>query len=204
MESELEELTPGDGVVFTQNNNETKDIVDAVLSDLVDSHKLDEEKREAYRKSKHWKRALVEYVERTGATYNSISASFSELGTSKGAGAIHDWMNPDSHTVGPLDAESYYIVALLTDDAEMAADPQSYCDACNIVRKIRRKILKQIGPAIISGISGVQESDDPLFEVVLEKIDNLAQILRIKSVIEVEGRTLPSAMANKPLNIQEE
>lgn len=204
VESELKELTPGDGVVFTQNNNETKDIVDAVLADLVDSHKLDEEKREAYRKSKHWKRALVEYVERTGATYNSISASFSELGTSKGAGAIHDWMNPDSHTVGPLDAESYYIVALLTDDAEMAADPQSYCDACNIVRKIRRKILKQIGLAIISSISGVQESDDPLFEVVLEKIDNLAQILRIKSVIEVEGRTLPSAMANKPLNIQEE
>lgn len=204
VESELKELTPGDGVVFTQNNNETKDIVDAVLADLVDSHKLDEEKREAYRKSKHWKRALVEYMERTGATYNSISASFSELGTSKGAGAIHDWMNPDSHTVGPLDAESYYIVALLTDDAEMAADPQSYCDACNIVRKIRRKILKQIGLAIISSISGVQESDDPLFEVVLEKIDNLAQILRIKSVIEMEGRTLPSAMANKPLNIQEE
>ena len=204
VESELKELTPGDGVVFTQNNNETKDIVDAVLADLVDSHKLDEEKREAYRKSKHWKRALVEYVERTGATYNSISAAFSELGTSKGAGAIHDWMNPDSHTVGPLDAESYYIVALITDDAEMAADPQSYCDACNIVRKIRRKILKQIGLAIISSISGVQESDDPLFEVVLEKIDNLAQILRIKSVIEVEGRTLPSAMANKPLNIQEE
>ena len=78
------------------------------------------------------------------------------------------------------------------------------CDACNIVRKIRRKILKQIGLAIISSISGVQESDDPLFEVVLEKIDNLAQILRIKSIIEVEGRTLPSAMANKPLNIQEE
>lgn len=204
VESELKELTPGDGVVFTQNNNETKDIVDAVLADLVDSHKLDEEKREAYRKSKHWKRALVEYVERTGATYNSISAAFSELGTTKGAGAIHDWMNPDSHTVGPLDAESYYIVALLTDDAEMAADPQSYCDACNIVRKIRRKILKQIGLAIISSISSVQESDDPLFEVVLEKIDNLAQILRIKSVIEVEGRTLPSAMANKPLNIQEE
>lgn len=204
VESELKELTPGDGVVFTQNNNETKDIVDAVLADLVDSHKLDEEKREAYRKSKHWKRALVEYVERTGATYNSISTAFSELGTSKGAGAIHDWMNPDSHTVGPLDAESYYIVALLTDDAEMAADPQSYCDACDIVRKIRRKILKQIGLAIISSISGIQESDDPLFEVVLEKIDNLAQILRIKSVIEVEGRTLPSAMANKPLNIQEE
>ena len=204
VESDLKELTPGDGVVFTQNNNETKDIVDAVLADLVNSHKLDEEKREAYRKSKHWKRALVEYVERTGATYNSISAAFSELGTFKGAGAIHDWMNPDSHTVGPLDAESYYIVALITDDAEMAADPQSYCDACNIVRKIRRKILKQIGLAIISSISGIQESDDPLFEVVLEKIDNLAQILRIKSVIEVEGRTLPSAMANKPLNIQEE
>lgn len=204
VESELKELTPGDGVVFTQNNNETKDIVDAVLADLVDSHKLDEEKREAYRKSKHWKRALVEHVERTNATYNSISAAFSELGISKGAGAIHDWMNPDSHTVGPLDAESYYIVALITDDAEMAADPQSYCDACNIVRKIRRKILKQIGLAIISSISGVQESDDPLFGVVLEKIDNLAQILRVKSVIEVEGRTLPSAMTNKPLNIQEE
>lgn len=204
VESELKELTPGDSVIFTQNNNDTKDIVDAVLADLVDSHKLDEEKREAYRKSKHWKRALVEYVERTGATYNSVSASFAELGTSKGAGAIHDWMNPDSHTVGPLDAESYYIVALLTDDAEMAADPQSYCDACNIVRKIRRKILKQIGLAIISSISGTQENDDPLFEVVFERIDNLAQILQIKSVIEVEGRTLPSAMANKPLSIQEE
>lgn len=204
VESELKELTAGDGVVFTQNNNETKDIVDAVLADLVNSRKLDEEKREAYRKSKHWKRVLAEYVERTGATCNSISAMFSELGTSKGAGAIHNWMNPDSHTVGPRDAESYYIVALLTDDAEMAADPQSYCDACNIVRMIRLKILKQIGLAIISSISGLQESDDPLFEVVLEKIDNLAQILRIKSVIEVEGRTLPSAMANKPLNIQEE
>lgn len=204
VESELKELTPGDGIVFTQNNNETKDIVDAVLADLVNSHKLDEETREAYRKSKHWKRALCEYVERTGASYNSISALFSELGTSKGIGAIRDWMDPDSHTVGPREADAYYIVALITDDAEMAADPQSYCNACSIVRKIRQMILKQIGLAIISSFSGLQESDDPLFRVVFEKIDSLAQILRIKSVIEVEGRTLPFTMANKPLNIQEE
>lgn len=204
VEAELKELTPGDGVVFTQNNNETKDIVDAILAELVSSQKLDEEKREAYRKSKHWKHALVEYVERTGATYNSISAAFSDLGISKGVGAVHDWMNPDSHTVGPIDEDSYYSIALITDDVEMAADPQSYCDACNIVRRIRRKILKQIELAIISSISGKQESDDPLFEAVLEKIDSLAQVLRIKSVIEVEGHTLPSAMANKPLNIQEE
>ena len=65
-------------------------------------------------------------------------------------------------------------------------------------------ILKQIGLAIISSFSSLQESDDPLFRVVFEKIDSLAQILRIKSVIEVEGRTLPFTMANKPLNIQEE
>ncbi len=204
VETELKDLAPGDEVVFTHNNNDTKDIVDAILADLVDSCKLDDEKREAYRKSKHWKQALSEYVERTGASYNSISAAFSDLGTSKGIGAIRDWMDRDSHTVGPIDADSYYIIALVTDDLEMAADPQSYCDACSIVRKIRRRILKQIGFAIISSFSDTTENDDPLFEAVSEKIDSLAQILRIKSVVEVEGQTLPATMANKPLNTQEE
>lgn len=204
VETELKDLLPGDEIIFTQNNDDTKDIVDAILADLVDSCKLDDEKREAYRKSKHWKQALTEYVERTGASLSSISSAFSDLGTSKGIGAIRNWMDRDSHTVGPFDADSYYIIALVTDDAEMAGDPQSYCDACAIVRKIRRRILKQIGFAIISSFSDTTVNDDPLFEAVSEKIDSLAQILRVKSVVEVEGQTLPATMANKPLNTQEE
>lgn len=204
VETELKDLLPGDRIVFTQNNDETKDIVDAVLSELINSDKLGVKTKAAYRKSKRWKYVLATYIRHNRVSIQDVSGMFSKAGTPKGIGAIRDWLDPDSYTVGPFETESYRIVAMITNDSEMAADPHGYCEACSLVRKIRRQILKQIGLAIISNFSGVKENDDPLFNVVAEKIDSLAQILRIKSVIEVKDKTLSSAMINKPLNMQEE
>ncbi len=203
VETELTNLAPGDRVVFTQNNDETKDIVDAVLKDLINSNTLSQELHDAYAKSKYWKLVLRKYVKETGISYNELSRLFERSGVSKGAGAIRDWLDPDSHTVGPKDWQSFQVIGKITGNSNLLSDPRAFRDACSTIRTIRRRILAQIELAIIDSFSGTKRIGDDLFNAVSEKIDSLSQILRVKTVVDIEGHTVPSPMANKPLNLKE-
>ena len=61
-EVSVTDLNEGDSLVFTKNNDETRDIVDTILGRLVDEKKLDDDIIVCYHKSKRWKEALREYM----------------------------------------------------------------------------------------------------------------------------------------------
>lgn len=82
-ERSVDNLSDGDSLVFTKNNNETKDIVDTVLKQLISDNKLQSSTLEAYKKSKKWKQNLHEYVNDNNLTarklYKSDSLGVTEL-----------------------------------------------------------------------------------------------------------------------------
>lgn len=199
-EKAVDELSDGDSLVFTQNNNETKDIVDTVLKQLINENKLQNSTVEAYRKSKKWKQNLHEYVDLNNLTARKLY----RLDESKNLGVteltIRQWMDEDSHTVGPRDIESIKKIALLTEDEEMLDNANSYFQACDEIRKLRRNILVKIGKAIIDRLSGKETESDLIYKTVYDKIDNLSTILEIESIVDFE-KTVPIYIANRPLNM---
>jgi len=199
-EKAVEELSDGDSLVFTQNNNETKDIVDTVLKQLINANKLQNSTVEAYRKSKKWKQNLHEYVNNNNLTARKLY----KLDESKNLGVteltIRQWMDEDSHTVGPRDIESIKKIAILTEDEEMLDNANSYFQSCDEIRKLRRNILVKIGKAIIDRLSGKESESDLIYKAVYDKIDNLSTILEIESIVDFE-KTVPIYIANRPLNM---
>ena len=199
-EKAVDELSDGDSLVFTQNNNETKDIVDTVLKQLISENKLQQSTVEAYKKSKKWKQNLHDYMNENNLTARKLY----KLDESKSLGVseltIRQWMDEDSHTVGPREIESIMKIALLTNDQEMLDNANSYFQSCDEIRKLRRNILIKIGKAIIDRLNGKESESDLIYKTVYNKIDNLSTILEIDSIVDFE-KTVPIYIANRPLSM---
>ena len=60
----VEELKVGDEMVFLKRDDDTKDIVDYILKELIDSGKISDEIKSDYEMSRRWKKDLLEYMEK--------------------------------------------------------------------------------------------------------------------------------------------
>ena len=202
VEKSVNELCEGDSIVFTKNNDDTRDIVDELLSKLINEKKYDSEVRRSYDMSKAWKRVLITYMNRTCMTPRGIAKALIDNGVTVQEITIRGWLDEDAHTVGPRDASSIQQIAFLAEDEEMYEHFEEYYLACNRIRKIRRKLLRMIGEAIIQNISGKELEEGTLLAEVSGRIQSLAMILRLDSISYV-SRTIPINAINKPLLIKE-
>ena len=202
-EADIQYIQEGDNLVFTQNNSETKDIVESVLNSLINSGSAGEELKKAYDYSKRWKKVLRDYMYYNSCSSAAVTEILKKHGSTKGVGAIRDWADPDSHTVGPLDAESYKRIGEMAGDKDLYDNSAVYCSSCDTVRKIRRRILKEIGLTIIGNLTGKKENQNSLLSAVSEKLDSLYEIKQVESVSDAADRRMPSYMINRPLALGE-
>ena len=198
----VENLREGDSIVFTQNNAETRDIVDDMLAKLIASHKLSPEIFECYDKSKYWKFKLIEYMRKTQKSAKDIAKAMIENGVQVQEITIRSWLDEDDHTVGPRDKESIRQIALLVEDDELFEHYEQFFEACTVIRRIRREILKTIGEAIISKLSGKTPVEGTLIADIFDRIDSLARVLRLESITFVT-RNLPMNATNRPITMKE-
>lgn len=197
----IEILTPGDTLVFTKNDSVTKDIVDGILEQLLQTDTIDEDVKQAFHKSKYWKKVLREFMNVNDYTYRKLVSIISEYGCTKTETAIRSWLDDDAHIVGPRDVETYFQIAEMTNDEEMLKDPADYCASCTIIRNVRRHILKLIGISIINKLNGRLTDNDLLLEAVSNHIDDLAVMLQLESVVEVDRVQVPINMVNHPISL---
>ncbi|MEA5049895.1 MAG: DrmE family protein [Oscillospiraceae bacterium] len=198
----VEELSEGDSIVFTQNNSETRDIVDMILEKLVSENKLSQDSVKNYTMSKRWKTALRDYMNNTQATASSIAQKMIENGVRVQEITIRGWLDEDSHTVGPKYADSIQQIALLVSDDDMFENYIQYYNACAVIRRIRRDILKKIGDAIINKLCGRIPDSGTLMSEIYDRIDSLALILRLDSISYIT-RTVPLNATNRPITAKE-
>lgn len=199
-ETNVSDLNEGDSLVFTQNTAETRDIVDTVLAKLVDEHKVDNEVVESYELSKKWKQVLRDYMHQERLPAKTIAEKMIENGASVQEITIRGWMDEDSHTIGPRNADSIKQIALLVENEEMYSNSDKYYKACSVIRKIRRKILKWIGEAIIDKLSGREPEAGTVKADIYNRIDSVAQILCLESITPIE-QTIPMHLTNRPVNL---
>lgn len=202
IEVSVDKLSPGDTVIFKSNNSETKDIVTTLLDTYIDEYQTtSEDIQMAYLKARYWKEVLRKYRTDNSLSFKELSRQLEIHGSKKHEVTIQSWLAEDSYIVGPQDIETYAAIAAMTQDADMLADPKSFCIACEKIRSIRVGILKLIAKTIISKYSGKLSAEDDMAKVVSENIDDISTLVQIETITPVTDKKAPINMVNRPITI---
>ena len=196
----VSDLVEGDRIIFTKNNDDTKDIVDAILRKCILDGKLSESAVDYYEKSKEWRQELIGYMQRNDLSARNVANRLSELGLNVTEMAVLRWLDEDAHIVGPREVASLRIIGELTGHAELKDNPELFYNACKEVRHIRRRILNQVGQSIIRNLTGRENVGQNDFSLIEERIKSLAEICQIERISRV-SKQVPMNIANRPLNV---
>ena len=154
-----------------------------------------------YLKARYWKEVLRKYRMDNSLSFKELSRQLEIHGSKKHEVTIQSWLAEDSYIVGPQDIETYAAIAAMTQDADMLADPKSFCTACEKIRSIRVGILKLIAKTIIRKYSGKLSVEDDMAKVVSENIDDISTLVQIETITSVTDKKAPINMVNRPITI---
>lgn len=199
-EEKVDALAEGDTIVFTRSNSKTKDVVDVILQEMVQYHKISDELIEAYRLSKLWRLKLIDYMNKEDLTPGNVAKSMIKNGARVQEVTIRGWLDEDSHIVGPRDLSSIEQIASVIGDRGMSGEAERYFRACSDIRKLRRKILEAIGRAMLTNLTGKELKEDSVLATVQEKINDLAVVLTIENISFMKDE-VPSYMINRPVSV---
>lgn len=196
-----DDLKVGDSMVFLNRDNETRDIVDYILNELIRTERINKEFSERYAMSRQWKKDLSQYMERTGETPKRIVKKMIANGVNVQPATIKNWLNEDTRTVGPQKVEYLEQISLLTENAEMFDHANDYFEACRDVKRVRRVILQELGAAIIGSLEGEKSVSGIIPAEIRERLDTMAVVLRIETIVKTD-QSVPAYMTNRPIDLE--
>ena len=179
-----------------------QDIVDSVFLHLIQEGKVSDSVVDTYNKSKRWKKELIGYMHRENISMKEVANRMIENGVSVQEPTICRWLDEDAHTVGPRNINSIAQIGILVGNDDLNQNAEMYFEACREIRSIRRRILEQVGLAIIGKLSGKSQSAGAEYAAIYDRVDSLAEVLQIERLIFAES-IIPMNMANRPIQIQE-
>jgi hypothetical protein len=201
-EKSVDTLIEGDELLFIRANDNTRDIVDEILVDLINDNKLQNSVIQSYKKSKIWKNKLKEYMELNNLTATELARGLKQTGIEVIEQTIIGWLDDGARTVGPKNPESIEHIGYYIGDEDLAYNYRDYHNACSEIRSIRLKILNQIGETIVMKMSNKLPKADSIYEKIYEKVDKLGNLLRIDTITFVKN-SIPLNMTNRPLSVKE-
>ena len=203
-ETDVSKLVEGSSLIFTRYDDSAQDIVDDLLSQLVDNTLVGPDITEAYRKSKYWKSELIRYMQTNGYTPKNIAEKMIANQISVQEATIRNWLDDDFRMIGPQQSQSIMHIAWLLEDKDMFDRYTDYFEACNTIRKIRKEIRKAIGNAIVNKYKGILPEKGTFLAEIFDRVESLAVLLKVET-ITATGTTysVPANMTNRPLIIKE-
>ena len=200
-EKDVDSLQSGDSIVFAKRDDNTKNMVDYIYDQFYQEGRLSDRVIKATEKALYWKLALREYKDINGLSYRDLAKELRVLGSSIQEVSVRQWLIEESHIVGPREESTLAYIANLTQDPFLLEAPQSYFEACEIVRKQRKNILKLIGKAIVDRLNGLVPADDKLWGFIFENVENLSETLELEDIYILDKPvTVPINFANRPIN----
>ena len=196
----VEELKVGDEMVFLKRDDDTKDIVDYILKELIDSGKISDEIKSDYEMSRRWKKDLLEYMEKNEHSSKQLVDAMKRNGVRVKRNTVMNWIDEDAHTVAPQSVESLEQIALLADDVDMFDHAGEYFEACNKIRKLRKCILKELGIAIIKFLEGQEAPKGVIPTKIQKQLGTLAAVLRIETIVR-DNWSVPTYMTNRLIDL---
>ena len=195
-----DDLKVGDRMIFLNRDEDTRDIVDYILKELIDGNRISEGNMRDYEMSRRWKNDLLEHMEKNGHSPKKIADEMKENGVRVQKNTVMNWIDEDAHTVAPQSVESLEQIAYLTSDWDMFDHAAEYFEACKRIRRLRKDILKELGAAIIKFLEGQKAPEGMIPPEIRERLGTLAAVLRIETIIK-DDRSVPAYMTNRPLDL---
>lgn len=197
---QVDDLKVGDRMIFLNRDEDTRDIVDYILKELINGNQISNGNMRDYEMSRRWKNDLLEHMERTGQSPKIIADKMKENGVRVQKNTVMNWIDEDAHTVAPQSVESLEQIAYLTNDWDMFDHASEYFEACKRIRRLRKDILKELGAAIIKFLEGQEAPAGIIPPEIRERLGTLAAVLRIETIIK-DDRFVPVYMTNRPLDL---
>lgn len=199
-EVDVTDLADGDIIVFTRSNSTTRDIVENLLGDMIESDLVSDEVAKAYYEAKRWKSVLTNYLKRAGCSAKTLADAMIKNGVSVQEATIRTWLDEDAHTVRPRKLDSIQQIALIAGDEDLFDNAESCYAAGGVIYKVRRQILRAIGQAVLGEITKGNDTSDPIMCAVSERIEKAAVVLQIETITFVND-TVPLNAINRPINV---
>ncbi len=204
LEKDVDSLRSGDIIVFAKRDDNTKNMVDYIYSQLQHASRLSDEVLEATEKSQYWKLALREYKDKHGLSYRDVTKRLRSFGLSIQEVSVRQWLIEDSHIVGPREENTLVQIANLTQDPFLLENTHAYFEACELVRRQRKNILKLIGKAIVDKFNGLVPTGDKLSEFIFKNVESLSETLELDDVSILDKQaSVPATFTNRPINDME-
>lgn len=194
------DLQIGEEVIFAAASTEMSDIIDVLLRRLVNKSN-DETMKKHYERSLRWKAVIQTHIEKTRVSWSDLSDAMEALGHKRHPQTIRHWLDEDSSTIGPHDAEAYLAIGLVADDLDMQENFEQYKESCDYIRRQRTKILNYLQESAIHSIDRDRADENTLSKEEMEYLGDpsrFAQRLVIERIVPCE-RDVPSYLVNRPL-----
>ena len=196
IEKKVDELEAGDKLVFTVNDDKTKDIVDELLMEVCDKNP---EIANAYELVTYWKEEFRAIKRQKNWSYVDISRRFSVLGCSMTPQTVRQWLDIQSHIVGPKERDRFKYIGKVMGNTEIENDYLKYAEATSTIRSIRIKILKLIENAVVADISGAQYDGDDMFRDIIDRIREIAVVKQLDKIETIDTFKIQFGRANRPI-----
>lgn len=196
VEKKVDDLEIGDRLVFTVNDNKTKDIVDELLLVVC---RRNEEISNSYKLVTGWKEKFRAIKEQKGWKYVDIARLFHLAGCSVTPQTVRQWLDLQSHIVGPKETEKFIYIGKVMGNQEIIDDYLKYSKATSQIRSKRIEILKLIGKTVIADINGIQYDDGEMPGEIIEKIREIAVIKQLEKIETIDTFKIQINRANRPI-----
>ena len=204
IEKEPENIISGDTLIFMSRDSYTKNMVDTIYDQLLSGGRFNRNIVDVSKKASYWKEVLREYKENNNITYRELARLLKKYGSTVQEMAVRQWLSEDSHIVGPRSEKTIQHIAELTKDPYLLENPREYFEACRMVRRERKEILKLIGVAITEKLKGTIPRGNKILAEIYENVDKLSTTLEIDRISVLEEPFVVSArLANKPIEEEE-
>lgn len=195
IEKGVDEIKEGDQLIFTINDERTKDIVDELLCSISEKNS---EIARCYGLVKEWKENCRKYRYENRIKYTQLSKMFSAKGYKAQPQVIRSWLDEQSHIVGPNQEETFkYIQDVFGKDC-LPESHTEYALATKQIRSARVKILKLIEKAVIS--DNIKFDDNAgMYEELKDRVQEITVVKQIDHIETIEAFSIAGYRANRPI-----
>lgn len=200
----VKDLLSEDILVFTNRDDLRRNMVDHIYQIMQEENLLDDKVVEATEMAGYWKEALREYQQMRGFNFSELTKELGKFGSSLTEITIRSWLTHDSHIVGPNELITIEQIALLTRDPYLLKDPNAYYQACRIVRRQRRSIIKMINQIVADMLTESATKRDERLKAVYDNVEHLARMLTLDRLEVIDDPLyMPSNYLNRPIDSEE-
>lgn len=200
-EKEPESLKEGDVLIFAKRDSFTRNVVDSILEHLNNTGKLPPKIRDAYPKSLYWRKVLRDFRKNWCTSTYHLMMLLRKNGISiTNEGTLRNWLSEDFSIVRPQKTNDLEVIARVTQDPDFMNDVTGYIESCDVIKKERTQILKQITKAVCDLPDPLQPESDDELSGVSEYIKHFSERLELESIEELkEIKMVHKGRVNLPL-----